>query len=548
MNDAATPNARPAARHGEESIKETFESIAIAFILAFVFRAFVVEAFVIPTGSMAPTLLGAHMRVHCEQCGFRFASDVPNRAGEQETPGPLEHSTSFVCPMCRFDNTLFEGAKPSSGDRILVQKYVYSLRPPQRWDVAVFKNPQQPEVNFIKRLVGLPDEALHIFEGNIYVAPLDADDRPVADAWRVARKSDRPEVQRAVWQPIYHSQYIPLDQGEPVLNERRSARWQTPWVAQGPNRDHWQIDHRRSYRFDSERPGRIAFDFTRGGDDEVAGLYPYNQYRSWIDEPIEDIRLAVGVAPDQPGLNLALTTSARLHDADHQDPEVGAERLIVTLDETGLLRLLAADLATGDVRDELARTQLDPLAPGRTTRLEFWFVDHEASVWIDGRRVLTHPFDVAMSVIRNRPAPLDRPENLGIDVSGSPVTLHRIELDRDIYYSGSNRQEGQARGALIRGSDHHVAGDPLILYADEFFAVGDNGPASADGRYWSKVDAAIAERYFAHRLEAGLDPAGLVPRELLMGRAFFVYFPAPYPWQAGGRQVVPNFGDMRIIR
>src|SRR5687767_10846426 len=53
-------------------VKETIESILIAFILAFIFRAFVVEAFVIPTGSMAPTLLGAHMRMRCRDCGYAF--------------------------------------------------------------------------------------------------------------------------------------------------------------------------------------------------------------------------------------------------------------------------------------------------------------------------------------------------------------------------------------------------------------------------------------------------------------------------------------------
>ncbi|MGC3966264.1 MAG: hypothetical protein QM775_02485 [Pirellulales bacterium] len=42
-----------------ESLRETFDSIAIAFILAFLFRTFEAEAFVIPTGSMALTLMGA---------------------------------------------------------------------------------------------------------------------------------------------------------------------------------------------------------------------------------------------------------------------------------------------------------------------------------------------------------------------------------------------------------------------------------------------------------------------------------------------------------
>ena len=51
------------------NIKETVESILVAFILAFIFRAFIVEAFVIPTGSMAPTLMGAHMQFTCSHCG-----------------------------------------------------------------------------------------------------------------------------------------------------------------------------------------------------------------------------------------------------------------------------------------------------------------------------------------------------------------------------------------------------------------------------------------------------------------------------------------------
>src|SRR5687767_11303245 len=64
--------AQPAQPSGESSVRETIESILVAFILAFIFRAFIVEAFVIPTGSMAPTLLGAHIRFDCDDCGYRF--------------------------------------------------------------------------------------------------------------------------------------------------------------------------------------------------------------------------------------------------------------------------------------------------------------------------------------------------------------------------------------------------------------------------------------------------------------------------------------------
>ena len=57
-------------RQARETIADTLISIIIAFALAFVFRGFVVEAFVIPTGSMAPTLMGAHMRFDGPESGY----------------------------------------------------------------------------------------------------------------------------------------------------------------------------------------------------------------------------------------------------------------------------------------------------------------------------------------------------------------------------------------------------------------------------------------------------------------------------------------------
>src|SRR5947209_17399809 len=68
----APPPAATTPPPEKENIKETIESILVAFILAFVFRAFLVEAFVIPSGSMAPTLLGAHMRFRCPDCGYAW--------------------------------------------------------------------------------------------------------------------------------------------------------------------------------------------------------------------------------------------------------------------------------------------------------------------------------------------------------------------------------------------------------------------------------------------------------------------------------------------
>src|SRR5688500_20240987 len=62
----AAPQPAVAPQQQEKAtIKETIESILVAFILAFEFRAFVAGAFVIPSGSSAPALLRGHTRFGC---------------------------------------------------------------------------------------------------------------------------------------------------------------------------------------------------------------------------------------------------------------------------------------------------------------------------------------------------------------------------------------------------------------------------------------------------------------------------------------------------
>jgi len=103
---ATPPAAAAAARattYDEGSAKETVESILVAFILAFIFRAFVVEAFVIPTGSMAPTLLGAHMRYRCEDCGYKFDVNFSGKAVGDDVEIPsIAKGRVYVafCPNC----------------------------------------------------------------------------------------------------------------------------------------------------------------------------------------------------------------------------------------------------------------------------------------------------------------------------------------------------------------------------------------------------------------------------------------------------------------
>src|SRR5688572_28431466 len=182
---AASPAVKPKPKKKPEAdaTRETVESVVVAFILAFLFRTFEAEAFVIPTGSMAPTLYGQHRDVVCKHCGIRFASG----ASDELEPGfVLEHLRTHTayCPNCRFPNFVYHDTV-FTGDRILVIKFPYDYRDPQPWDVVVFKFPAEPKTNYIKRLVGLPGQEIRIEEGDVLVRKLGDE----SGVWQILRKA-----------------------------------------------------------------------------------------------------------------------------------------------------------------------------------------------------------------------------------------------------------------------------------------------------------------------------------------------------------------------
>lgn len=603
----------------DESYKETIESVVIAFILAFVFRAYVVEAFVIPTGSMAPTLLGEHFEMGCKECGYGYTVDVGKR-------GPANAHTVLPCPMCHYPNMIFEPetnergdvltdgignikyrqvAAVKAGDRILVQKYVNSML--RRFDVVVFKAPHKPFTNYIKRLIGLEGEALQIVEGNIYVNRTPDDEA----GWRIARKTDPNEnphalkIQRTVWQPIYHSQYVPLDWNNPKLQKldrldrlvkhgrEPSQVFRVPWVADNDIAENsWKVaggeielDPSNGYRHDSSAAGRIRFDFTRfwqGGP----GYFPYGtdygsseQQMSYSRRareqniPVEDIRLAAAFSPDKDGLSVTLRTTCR------QDDVKGVMRpLFVNVGSDGTVKLCQMDSLKSSELVVLAEAKVRAFAGGETRAVELWYVDQEASVWIDGEQVIAKQFDLPMDVIRKRAMPCEllpsgklikrdvydetlMTPDVAIEVSGSPVTIRRVELDRDLFWMSAGKST-EYRASLSKFRDERgelqTDGEPKILRKDEFFCLGDNSPYSLDSRGWGEydkrsgivrqnnVDHWVKQRTIAEGT-SDIDANGVVPARLLMGRAFFVYFPAPHALSGHSMPFVPNFGDMRFI-
>src|SRR5262245_5418513 len=160
--------------HPKDLVREVKETIVFVVVLVLLLKLFVAEAFVIPTGSMAETLRGDHVRAVCPQCAYPYV--VNNAEGD----GGREEVHRIICPNCGYECMDADELRDSisswhSGDRVLVSKFTFSLRGPERFDVPVFKYPIEPYspkdrsvMNYIKRLVGLPGETIAVYKGDLY--------------------------------------------------------------------------------------------------------------------------------------------------------------------------------------------------------------------------------------------------------------------------------------------------------------------------------------------------------------------------------------------
>jgi signal peptidase I len=131
MRGMSEPEEPPPYR--KSVAREYLESVVVAVILALFIRTFAVQAFKIPTGSMIPNLLiGDHLLV--------------NKLVYSPSFGPLE-------------------------DTLLGKKQI------RRGHVVVFKFPEDPSRDFIKRVIGLPGEKVEIRDKKVYI-----DDQPIEES------------------------------------------------------------------------------------------------------------------------------------------------------------------------------------------------------------------------------------------------------------------------------------------------------------------------------------------------------------------------------
>ncbi len=423
-------------RPGRGLVRQTVELLVSLVLCVIVVRTFSAEAYVVPTGSMAPTLLGWHRELVCPNCRYPFdvGIDEEGRSGREVCPNcgeaDLDHVPALVC----------------GGDRVLVQKFLYEFRPPKRWEVAVFHYPGDPSQAYVKRIVGLPGESIQIKDGDVY-----ADDR-------IVRKTL--EDQRAMRILVHDSRYEPRDADRFPRWTFRSG-WGYRSTATGWSHSDQGFVHRP--RGDAGPGDWVIYqhwDPAKRGYGLVRDFYAYNGGELLADNEVSDLGLEARITVD----SSVEAVSAALRS--------GADRFVVRI-PVGL---------PGEV--ELVRNGLRvPITEGtnpfrrgggwpRTVTLEASVFDRRVMVALDGR-LLFEPYDYEDPRPRTGWGAGEIP--LGVGVDGGEMLIHHLQIFRDVHYTGT--LAGMPRqGQSVRS--------PVALGPDEYFVLGDNSPVSNDSRFW----------------------------------------------------------------
>ena len=276
FQQGAGGGARTAILHllTSKSVRETIESIVVAFALAFLFRTFEAEAFVIPTGSMAPTLQGRHQDVVCPMCGYPYRVSASGEIDQDDGRNRID-VIGGECLNCRYwactnrrQGKLLGSQRPwqgkllgsprsfnvgaldrdaesesANGDRIIVSKFAYAFQEPERWDVFVFRFPGNASRNYIKRLVGLPGETLKLHRGDVFRAEQVAKNTKMERnlPYTIVRKPPFKAV--AMAQMVHDNQY----QAETLTEHGWPRRWGTWPRGAAASQGDWQPadNHRR---------------------------------------------------------------------------------------------------------------------------------------------------------------------------------------------------------------------------------------------------------------------------------------------------------------
>jgi signal peptidase I len=458
-------------------IADQLEALAIAIAMALVLKFFLVEAYQIPSGSMQPTILG----------------------------------------------------DPGTGifDRVLADKLTTMLRAPRRWEVMIFRFPNDERALYVKRIVGLPGEKLAIQGGDVWVDG------------KIARKPD--PVVDSVLKDVYRA-----DDGGIDLNV----------FSAGPG---VRISGTRA-EFAPDATGELVLR-SSVRDDFLHGYDP-----SWGIQGNDQLGVHYAVADLEVSADVTLTDRQFGSVTMTIESDEGTSEFGVTYSDSGG-GASAAFRATGDEtpvvhagRNPAAESgnplQMNFVEPNKPFRLVARSVDHELVLCIDGKEILRVPDDISGP----RPArPKKALVHIGITGGGS---VSDVRLRRDIFYTpavqgdsewditpghylalGDNTQGSlDSRGwkqltLLLRpGSTHTADGTEVEAWTGFDFdnpRAPDANPHRLGGNQlaFANLHGDVIHVSEADIVSRSLEPAPLIDQRYLLGKAVAVFWPIIHPFR-----------------
>ncbi len=566
-------------RQPESQWTRNLVELAVSFVIAVILlRGFILEGYLISTGSMAPGLLGFHKRIECPTCEYSFAFGV----NFDESAEATEFSEAAVtagyatCPNCGQSNIDVTGVPVNHGDQLLVHKDVFDFRRPRRWETVVFRNPANPGEAYVKRVVGLPGETVQVVKGDLFVEGAIArkDFATVrdmrievfnlahladSDGWQMPWKIDGnwssengrliceaanatdDTADRVHWLQLqnwrwsggvhYSEVSLPLSEG---LTDWRSclAELQRRPISWLTKLEYDQINE--VLRLQGVMPYQMQQDLSSWADSEefrravyrlgalshmapVTDHYGYNCSVPSPEHPVNDLALLAEFAWSEPPAVISVRVPA-------QDEILRLELHPLT----GKAALYQPD-SRKPIRS--GAFAVNGAAPdGVQLKIEASNFDHRVLLAVNDE-LLFGELDLVLTekLSKERPSSIDaraaakatslaviQQHRWGLGIAGGSVKLQSRRLCRDVYYTPWRRKHG--------------VDAPYLVAQDAYFVHGDNSPVSSDSRSWGTP---------------------CVPHKLLLGKPFVVHLPSrPGKLMLGGHELpirIPDFDRIRYI-
>ncbi len=309
----------------------------------------------------------------------------------------------------------------------------------------------------------------------------------------IMRKS--PEVMLAVRRVVFDNDHQPKDEEALKLPPRWSG---DGWVPEGTtfhgqaHADFSWLTYRHIVRDKGKEPTLIS-DFL-GYNSYENSEHPFRSTENWVGDLMVECEAAVEKGEGELVLELGR----------------GVDRFQARFDLTSGICTLWRK--TSGTPEKLGEGKPTGVKAGGTYRLRFANVDQKLTLWVNdslpfGRDGVTYEAPKG----DDRGPRKDDLEPVKIGAKGSNVTIRKLKLFRDTYYTQYTSATNQdVHVNLSEPSEWDRLKDmPVSTYyvqPNHFLCLGDNSPESSDGRAW-----------------------GLVPERLLLGRALVVYWPIYFP-------------------